>query len=137
MAGRDPVIAAIGERFDLRPTETLKLTRGSLLNCLRLRGKLLLESDLPFVPQRGATVELKDPRLRRFWFPIPGRFGIGVTAYTREEAEGLARTAARDLRWDFTPGPVAEDVDLRTLDQGHVIPNMRAPNFHGVWFPSI
>jgi hypothetical protein len=85
--------------------------------------------------QQGVMVPLKDPRLRRFWFTIPSHWGIGVTAYTREEAEALARSAAQQLRWEFAPSHVAEDIDLRTLDQGHVIPNMRPPNFHGVWFP--
>jgi len=36
------------------------------------------------------------------------------------------------------PFPVAssiEDVDIRTLDQGHVIPNMLPPSWRGIWFP--
>ncbi len=28
-----------------------------------------------------------------------------------------------------------EDVDVRTLDQGHVIPNMLPPDRRGVWYP--
>jgi hypothetical protein len=30
---------------------------------------------------------------------------------------------------------VIEDVDISTLDQGHVIPNMEVTVFRGVWFP--
>jgi len=36
------------------------------------------------------------------------------------------------------PFPIAssvEDVDVRTLDQGHVIPNMLPPDRRGVWYP--
>jgi hypothetical protein len=82
-------------------------------------------------------VQLKDPHLRRFWFSTPGNLGIGVTAHTLEEAEALARKVADRLRWELALRDVVEDVDVRTLDQGHVIPNMGPPNFHGVWFPRV
>jgi hypothetical protein len=29
------------------------------------------------------------------------------------------------------------DVDVRDLDQGHVIPNMGPPNLRGVWYPML
>jgi hypothetical protein len=32
---------------------------------------------------------------------------------------------------------VIEDVDVRTLDAGHVLPNMGDPSVRGVWFPRI
>lgn len=28
-----------------------------------------------------------------------------------------------------------DDVDVRSLDQGHVVPNMMPPNCRGIWFP--
>jgi hypothetical protein len=31
--------------------------------------------------------------------------------------------------------PKKENLDIRTLDQGHVIPNMKDPTLRGVWFP--
>jgi hypothetical protein len=35
------------------------------------------------------------------------------------------------------PSPLAviEDVDVRELDQGHVVPNMGDPTVRGVWYP--
>jgi len=30
---------------------------------------------------------------------------------------------------------VIEDVDVSTLDQGHILPNMSPPNVRGIWFP--
>jgi hypothetical protein len=75
--------------------------------------------------------------LRRFWFPTAIGFGFGVTARTRDEAEAMARQAAAQLRRAFEPLKVVEDVDVRTLDQGHVVPNMGAVNFPGVWFPRL
>jgi hypothetical protein len=78
---------------------------------------------------------LNDPRLRRFWFSVPGSPGIGVTAYSRNDAESLAREAAVRLGRPFEPSSVTEDIDIRDLDQNHVVPNMGPPNFRGVWFP--
>lgn len=81
-------------------------------------------------------VLLKGPNLRRFWFPVPGHLGIGVTAYSRTEAETLARAAANQVGWPFDASAVVEDIDVRDLDQNHVIPNMGPVNFHGVWYPA-
>jgi len=79
---------------------------------------------------------IKDPNLRRFWFPVPGHLGVGVTAYSRTEAEALARAAADEVGWPFEGTNVVEDVDVRNLDQSHVVPNMGPVNFHGVWYPA-
>jgi hypothetical protein len=81
--------------------------------------------------------ELKESRLRRFWFPVPGSLGYGVTAYSRPEAEALAREAADRLGRSFEATGVIEDVDVRELDQQHVTPNMGPPHFRGVWFPRL
>jgi hypothetical protein len=32
---------------------------------------------------------------------------------------------------------VVEDVDVRDLDQGHVVPNIGPVNFRGVWYPNL
>jgi hypothetical protein len=73
--------------------------------------------------------------LRRYWFPIPGHLGIGVTADTRAEAIELATSAAARLTWRVDPATVVEDIDVRDLDQNHVIPNMGVVTWRGVWFP--
>jgi hypothetical protein len=76
-------------------------------------------------------------QLRRFWFHVPGQWGIGVSAETLSAAIELAAHAAVDMGWPFDPALVEEDVDVRTLDQGHVIPNMAPPVWRGVWFPRV
>ena len=78
---------------------------------------------------------LKDSSLRRFWFGLARGLGVGVTAGSRLEAEALARDACSQSGWPFEPVEVLEDVDVRDLDQNHVVPNMGPPNFKGVWFP--
>jgi hypothetical protein len=77
---------------------------------------------------------LKDPSLRRFWFSLSRGLGVGVTASSRLKAESLAREACVQLGWTFEATAAVEDVDVGTLDQNHVVPNMGPPNFRGVWF---
>jgi hypothetical protein len=82
--------------------------------------------------------------LTRYWFefdwterepPAGARLGCGVTAYTYDDALNLLRDQLFE-GGDLPPvAHVREDVDVTTLDQGHVIPNMRPPNWRGIWFP--
>jgi hypothetical protein len=83
------------------------------------------------------TAVPENSHLRRFWFPLPGHIGIGVTAFSRSEAEALAQSAAREMGWTYSSGAVVEDIDIRDLDQKHVLPNMGLVNFRGVWFPAL
>ena len=76
-------------------------------------------------------------QLQRFWFRTAEGLGIGVTARSRAEAEELARTAAERLNLNFEVLEVVADIDIRTLDQDHVVPNMGPPSVHGVWFPRL
>jgi hypothetical protein len=80
--------------------------------------------------------------LHRYWFTFhaahePTFFGLGcgVTAVDRQDAERLLRDA-----WFATDGlprinDVIEDVDVRDLDAGHVLPSMGDPSIRGVWYP--
>jgi hypothetical protein len=79
-------------------------------------------------------MQLNDPNLIRFWFAKKRGVGIGVTAYSREDAEELIRDAQIYNETEIIS--VTENIDIRTLDQNHVIPNMGPPNFRGIWFPN-
>jgi hypothetical protein len=83
--------------------------------------------------------------LIRYWFEFeiesafkyPGGigYGCGITAFDYDDAikildEKIFLSAARPL---FKR--VVENVDIRILDQGHVIPNMKPPIYRGIWFP--
>jgi hypothetical protein len=74
--------------------------------------------------------------LRRFWFPLPGHLGIGVTAPSESAARALAERVRAEF-WPASPalGEVVADVDIQTLDQNHVVPNMEALVWEGVWYP--
>lgn len=80
--------------------------------------------------------------LHRFWFKFKGvklydslRIGCGVTAHDYNDALAIMRETVFASE-QFPPiEDVIEDVDISTLDQRHVIPNMEPPVFRGVWFP--
>jgi hypothetical protein len=75
-----------------------------------------------------------DTGLSRFWFPVAGHFGIGVTAFTLDEATRLATEVSERYSWGRLGTPV-KDIDIRGLDQTHVIPNMGPSSVRGVWYP--
>jgi hypothetical protein len=74
--------------------------------------------------------------LRRFWFPLDGHLGVGVTAATLAEATALAEAAKRESWPNAQPlGTPVQDVDVRNLDQKHVAPNIGPVTIRGVWYP--
>jgi hypothetical protein len=82
--------------------------------------------------------------LKRFWFeftivnvcnyPAGVGYGCGVTAYDLDDAMKILNKLFKN---DKIPSikKVIENVDLQTLDQHHVIPNMNPPIDRGIWFP--
>lgn len=80
--------------------------------------------------------------LKRYWLRFEGMEpynqlcrGCGVTAYDYNDALSLL---SESVFKEMAMPPVREaieDVDISTLDQGHVIPNMEAPVWRGVWYP--
>ena len=83
--------------------------------------------------------------LRRFWIEfeceeplaLPGgvALGCGVTAESFEKA--LSMVDERVFHQVARPPirRVIEDVDVSTLDQHHVVPNMGVVVRRGIWFP--
>ena len=86
-----------------------------------------------------------DKNLKRFWFefeidntlnfPTGVGIGCGVTAFGYDVAMKLINQKVFVGINAPTIKKVIEDVDIRTLDQGHVIPNMNPPIYRGIWFP--
>ncbi len=79
-------------------------------------------------------------KLIRFWFkfendPIPLKLGCGVTAFNDIDALTIIKELVfknKDLPEVTTK---IENIDITTLDQNHIVPNMYSPNFRGIWFP--
>jgi hypothetical protein len=80
--------------------------------------------------------------LHRYWItftrssqPSVLNLGCGVTAFTEEDAR---RLLAQEIFPNFGPREVlnvVEDVDVSTLDEGHVLPNIGIVSDRGIWFP--
>jgi hypothetical protein len=82
------------------------------------------------------------PKLRRFWFRFRDLpkfsglgYGCGVTARDHNDAIDILGSTVFKGQTMPAIASVIEDVDVSTLDRGHVIPNMEVPVFRGVWFP--
>ena len=83
------------------------------------------------------------PALRTYWFTFPRsdgvpwavRLGVGVTAWTIDDARAQIRQTVLGGRPLPEPHDVNRISDIRTLDPGHVRPFINPPNFRGVWFP--
>jgi hypothetical protein len=83
--------------------------------------------------------------MRRFWFDfdfenyykIPNglKIGCGVTAYNYQDAIGLMEEKIFKGKQFPTINNVVENIDVSTLDKGHILPNMKPPNMRGIWFP--
>jgi hypothetical protein len=82
--------------------------------------------------------------LHRYWFTFndppkysPLGLGCGVTAFNYQDAVDMMNSNIfANFEWPIpTIQSVIEDVDIRHLDQGHVIPNMGSIFVRGVWFP--
>ena len=81
--------------------------------------------------------------LRRYWIefapneavPLGLAWGCGVTAQDLDDAVGLIAEAIGAAPPD--PVRVSADIDVSTLDPGHVLPNMYPPDERGVWFPML
>jgi hypothetical protein len=80
----------------------------------------------------------------RYWFefeveledlPFGVKMGCGVTAYNSEDALYLISNMV--FKGHTLPAVkiMIENIDLTTLDAGHVLPNMSPPNVRGIWFP--
>lgn len=84
-------------------------------------------------------MRIKDPTFRRFWieFEQSSVQGFGVTAIDIADALALIERLPAYLQPTGRTTKVIEDVDIRDLDAGHVVPNMGAPIWRGVWYPNV
>jgi hypothetical protein len=83
--------------------------------------------------------------MQRFWFELdlsieiphpPGTLlGCGITADNLADALDILRNNVFSGFETPKIKNVKEDIEMRSLDQGHVIPNMGVVTRRGVWFP--
>jgi len=83
--------------------------------------------------------------LKRYWFkfvniseaglPLGVSAGCGVSAYDYNDATVLITEKIFKNNVLPTLEEVIEDIDVSTLDKGHVLPNMGDVTLRGIWFP--
>lgn len=83
--------------------------------------------------------------MKKYWFqflasntetlPIGISLGCGISAYNYEDAIQLI--SEKVFTNDVIPGidSVIEGIDISTLDEAHVLPNMGDVTVRGIWFP--
>jgi hypothetical protein len=83
--------------------------------------------------------------IKRFWFeffrsqekplPMGVQHGCGLSAYNHDDAVELLKQKVFEGTELPTIENMVEDVDVSTLDNGHVLPNMGDVTIRGIWFP--
>lgn len=81
------------------------------------------------------TMKKTNSLLIRYWFKLEDHLGVGVTAYSLDDALSLLSRA--NFVFHLSETNVIENVDLSQLDQNHVLPNIGAPNVRGIWYPNL
>jgi hypothetical protein len=81
-----------------------------------------------------------DWELRRFWFEFVStdprlRLGVGATGVDEADCIGMIQSRLLEGEPMPTPSRVLPDVDVSTLDAGHVLPNMGLVVDRGIWYP--
>jgi hypothetical protein len=86
-----------------------------------------------------SSSSVKNLLLTKYWLDFAAStshgLGVGVTAYSIEDAEGLVSKAL----FAYGPVPVFRHriiTSLGELEQNHVLPNIGLISFRGVWFPN-
>jgi hypothetical protein len=85
--------------------------------------------------------------LKRYWLIVSpdDKFGprnFGVTAFSPQQAKSLIKEALVSMAWQhiskelIDKAEIVENIDVRTLDENHVVPNMGVVSRQGVWFPN-
>jgi hypothetical protein len=80
--------------------------------------------------------------LRRYWFdfeaiaePSPLNLGCGVTAHDYDDAVALLTSHVLSGQPLLRIRRVLSDIDISTLDEKHVLPNIGSVLVRGIWFP--
>jgi hypothetical protein len=92
-----------------------------------------LEFDLPLSPPAagiGTVVGAGEPSP---WVLL--RTGVGVTGSDLDECFDIVRSKIFSRTLMPAVIKVVEDIDVSTLDEERVLPNMEPPIWRGIWFP--
>jgi hypothetical protein len=89
-----------------------------------------LDRDPPMIPLHRYWIRFQKADHPTWW-----NLGCGVTAYTRDDAIGLAQRLVSVESTMPEIADIVEDVNVQDLDQNHVVPNMGDVARRGIWYP--
>jgi len=79
--------------------------------------------------------------LTSYWITFPedrsAPLGIGVTAYSVEDAFRLLEERGYDYHRRMSRAEIRENIKIADLDQFHVVPNMGPIVVRGIWYPCL
>jgi hypothetical protein len=80
---------------------------------------------------------ITNPLLKTYWIESPAlrSLGLGVTAFSRDDAFQLLNASGYTLSADDPSLRVTEGIAVADLDQNHIVPNMGPIVLRGVWYP--
>jgi hypothetical protein len=100
---------------------------------------------ISFIAQQEMDSRTIRYKMTRFWFefeysriedlPHGTSLGCGVSAFNYPDALSILKKKVFKGRSIPPFRKEIENIDIRTLDQGHVTPNMGDPTLRGVWWP--
>jgi hypothetical protein len=69
---------------------------------------------------------------------LPQQLGIGITAYSKEDALQLIRKSGiTQFPCKVEDGVWKEITEMDQLDSKHIVPNAGATYFRGLWYPNL
>ncbi len=67
--------------------------------------------------------------------PFGIKLGCGITALSKYDALKIVEEKMFSSKIIPPISSTVEDIDLSSLDENHIIPNMLSPTMRGIWFP--
>jgi hypothetical protein len=75
--------------------------------------------------------------LTTYWFECEIGLGVGVTAFSFEDAVNLLQNDSTLGCFNPSFERFKANVQISDLDVNHVIPNMGVMQFRGIWYPNV
>ena len=80
---------------------------------------------------------LNNPILHRYWFQTNIITGLGVTAYSRADAEELLRVVGYLPLYAPHVLEIVDNIDISQIEYSSVRKYMGPPNLRGIWYPCL
>ncbi len=98
-----------------------------------------LRGSAPFSAALNAKKMKIEAGLKTYWISFPKDknlpFGLGVTAFDKEDAFALVEEQGIDWHKTAKEVVIQTDITISDLNQSNIVPNIGPMQFRGVWYP--